>query len=151
MSDHKIFASPTDMLHRRTPLLPYQRFRWLGSAVMIGTNSPALLSAVNAAGFRPDGEAEQGTSMQWEIVSEEAGLVSTGLWTCKVTVTNHSLFLSMGPGQWFAFDFQTGDGAGFFSQARRAASNLHEMRYLSAITRNVGACLRDTHGWSSSS
>ena len=101
------------MMHRRTPLTFRGRFLWLGTSLTIQTDSQAILRAAETAGLLPQDDCERESQMRWEIATEPPGEAPANDWACKVTVDNHSLFLSMGSRQWFAFDFESGDGAGF--------------------------------------
>jgi hypothetical protein len=133
-----------DLMRRRVPLLFHGHFLWLGAALEIYTDSPAVLSAAEEAGFLPrQEEGQYRPELRWQIVSEQPCLVPVSGWTSKVTVDNNSLFLSMGVGQWFAFDFETGEGAGFVTVCDPCASyEVNAERYLLEIAHHVGNCLR---------
>lgn len=126
-----------DLMRRRTPLLFSKRFVWRSISVEICTDSTAILSAAEGAGFLPECCVERPPEMRWEIVSEMRVSLSSN-WSCRVTVDNHSFFLSMGTGQWFAFDFGTGDGAGFVvvsDQEAHPSANVE--RYLREILHHI--------------
>lgn len=139
----EIKNAPTDMMHRRT-LLPFcGRFLWLGVSVAIQTDSQTVLRAAEKTGFLPQDSCERESQLRWEIVSELPNAAQPDNWACKVTVDNHSLFLSMGAAQWFAFDFQSGEGAGFVSACDRGANcDANAVKYLFEISCHVGNCLR---------
>lgn len=144
MNPQEVLDQPADLMRRRIPLLFHGHFLWLGAAVDIYTDSPTVLSAAEEAGFLPrQEEVQDEPEMRWQIVSELPGLVLSDGWTCKVTVDNNSLFLSMGAGQWFAFDFETGDGAGFVIVPDPWVSyETNAERYLLEIAHHVGNCLQ---------
>lgn len=133
------------MMRRRTPLSLWGRFLCSGKFVTIHADSEAILWAAEEAGLIRQKGLESKTDMRWEIVSEQAG--GAGLeHECKVTLDQHSLYLNIGPEQWFAFDLETGDGAGFVvlsdpDQAR----DVNALPYLQAVASNVGACLGSEH------
>jgi hypothetical protein len=114
MDTHRqIDHQPTDMMHRRTFLPFHGHFLWFGTPVTIRTDSQAILSAAEEAGLVVQKGLEQEPSLRWEIVVEKHGEATAGPWECEVTRDSNSLYLSMGFQQWFAFDLETGDGAGF--------------------------------------
>jgi hypothetical protein len=96
MGFNEICSAPTDMMHRRTPLPFRGRFLGLGTSVTIQTDSPTILRAAEAVGFLLQDDVEQESQLRWEIVSESPGTTPAKDWEGKVTVDNHSLFLSMG-------------------------------------------------------
>jgi len=143
MDSHSSVDAITDMMHRRTPLPFCGRFLWLGSSVTIQTDSQAVLRAAEGMGFLPHGDLEQESQIRWEIVTEPTSTPQASDCKCKVTIDNHSLFLSMGAGQWFAFDFESGDGAGFVVIPNPGAStDANAVKYLSEIACQVGNCLQ---------
>ena len=80
--------------------------------------------------------------MKWEIVGTP-GVALAANWECEVTLSNHSLYLSMGPEQWFAFDLETLDGAGFFLiHDSHPDGDRNAEQYLTSIASNLGASLR---------
>jgi hypothetical protein len=133
---------PTDMMRRRTPLALRGRFHWFGTTVTIRTDSPAVLNAAEEAGLELPGNSEEEPGMRWEIASVQPGATAAENWECKATLDAHSLYLSMGPEQWFAFDLETGDGAGFVVSDPGRLNDPNAELYLLAIAYNVGACLR---------
>ena len=135
---------PTDMMHRRTPLPFCKRFLWLGVSVTIQTDSTAILRAAESVEFLPQSDLAKESQMYWEIATEPHGTVHVDAWVSKVTVDNHSLFLNMGDKQWFVFDFESGEGAGFFTNSDlRDSANPNATKYLSEIACHVGNCLLD--------
>ena len=143
MNLQEILDQPADLMRRRTSLLFSRRFMWLGSSVEMHTDSPAIFDAAENAGFLPECDVERRPEMRWEIVSEPPVVAAADDWAGKVTVDNNSLFLSMGIGQWFAFDFETGDGAGFVVvSGPRASCETNAEQYLLEIAHHVGNCLR---------
>src|SRR5262249_50412367 len=106
-----------------------------------------ILWAAERAGFLPEEDLEHESQIRWEIVSEPTSTPQAGDWKCKVTIDNHSLFLSMGEAQWFAFDFASGDGAGFVVISDRcASSDANAAKYFLEIACHVGNCLRPLSG-----
>ena len=143
MDRHETSTAPTDMMHRRTPLTFRGRFLWLGTSLTIQTDSQAILRAAEAAGLLPQDDCERESQMRWEIATEPHGEAPTNDWACKVTVDNHSLFLSMGTRQWFAFDFESGDGAGFVATCDAGAfCDSNAVKYLLEIVDHIGNCLQ---------
>lgn len=134
--------APTDMMRRRTPLPLCTRFLLFDTEVVINTNSESILRTAETAGFVSVADAYAIPRMKWEIVATP-GTPSTAHWECNLTLGDHALYLTMGPEQWFAFDLETHDGAGF---VLIADSELHQdtnaHRYLASIAYNVGASLR---------
>src|SRR5271154_5340423 len=112
MNRHQMDTSPTDMMRRRTPLPLSGCFLWREKTVTIYADSAAILWAAEEAGLIRQKGLERKTDMRWEIVSEQAGAANGGR-ECNVSIDHHSLYLNMGSEQWFAFDLETGDGAGF--------------------------------------
>jgi hypothetical protein len=136
---------PTDMMHRRSQLLFRGCFFWLGTNVTICTDLPDVLDAAEKAGLRLRRDSEQVKAMRWEIVGELQATEPAQDWECEVTLDDHSLYLSMGPRQWFAFDRDTGDGAGFAAIANPdRPSEPNAERYLRAVLETVGTCLQST-------
>jgi hypothetical protein len=136
----EIDHEPTDMMCRRTPLLLRERFLWFDTTMMICTDSAAILHAAEKVGFVRWRGPEEEPSMRWEIASVHPRAATVKDWECKVTLDAHSLYLSMGLEQWFAFDLETGDGAGFVISDSNRPLNVE--LYLRAVAYNVGACLR---------
>jgi hypothetical protein len=131
---------PTDTMQRRVPLPLQRRFLLFGAAVSIKTNSESILRAAEYAGFVAVTDTNEIPEMIWEIVGAEAGREPQD-WECNVTLGDHSLYLSMGAEQWFAFDLETDDGVGFVT-VRQADHDPNSQRYLVALAVNVGATLR---------
>lgn len=143
MDSYEINTAPTDMMHRRTPLTLCGRFLWRGTLLTIRTDSQAILRAAEVAGLQPQDDYGQELQMRWEIATEPSGDAPTNDWACKVTVDNHSLFLSMGAEQWFAFDFESGDGAGFVAAWDAGAScDPNALKYLLEIVCHIGNCFQ---------
>jgi hypothetical protein len=143
MNRHEVAFQPTDTMHRRTPLSFSGKFLWLEETVTICTDSPVILRAAEEIGLVPLKEPDQQSAMRWDLVSEPTGAAGIEDWDCKVTVDQHSLYLTMGPRQWFAFDLETGEGAGFVVITDVAGrSDPNGVLYLLSLVYNVGACLR---------
>lgn len=131
------------MMHRRT-LLPFNgHFLWFGIAITICTDSSAVLNAAEAAGLLRQRGSGRERELRWDIVREQDGEATTGPWEFKVTRDSHSLYMSMGSQQWFAFDLETGDGVGFvtISDPNRPRDVNAEL-YLRTILENVGVALQ---------
>lgn len=132
----------TDTMRRRIPLALCGRFALFGRAVVINTNCEAILQAASTSRlFVPVGHIHYGPAMQWEVV----GSLDTQEirdWECNVTLAGHSLYLSMGPQQWFALDLETHEGAGFVAMCSPGpAHELNIQQYFESIAYNVGASL----------
>jgi hypothetical protein len=140
VSDH----APTDVMCRRTPLPFKGIFLLSGRYLQIATNHSSILQAAAAAGCVSvtDTEDDLTPSIRWEIV----GMPGHSLVPCRecdVTVGDHSLYLNLGPEQWFAFDLETYDGAGFVVLADTyPASAVNTQRYMASIASHVSASLR---------
>jgi len=137
----------TDMMQRRTPLPLGGNFVVSGRAVVIHTNCAVILrEACKASLLTPVGDAQHGPAMQWEIVGSLDTRPVEG-WDSNVTLAGRSLYLSMGPQQWFAFDLETHQGAGFVTVCATGPNrNTNTQRYLLSIARNVTAGLRSEVG-----
>ena len=70
MDRNETGTTPTDMMHRRTPLTFRARFLWLGTSLTIQTNSQAILQAAETAGLLPQDDCERESQMRWEIATE---------------------------------------------------------------------------------
>ncbi|HZD47723.1 MAG TPA: hypothetical protein VE178_03155 [Silvibacterium sp.] len=133
---------PTDMMCRRIPLPLCGRFLLFGTTVAITTNYEPIMRATNAAGLVRLTDKDELPGMKWEIVAIPGASLSED-WDCNVTVGNHSLYLSMGREQWFAFDLETGNGAGFVVASDSGTlTDTNAELYLLAVACNVGAGLR---------
>jgi hypothetical protein len=143
----KIADQCTDMMSRRTPLPFCEQFLWLGTSVSIRTDSLAVLRAAEELGFLPQASSEERSEMRWEIARERS-VVASEDWECRVTIDQRSLYLSMGQGQWFAFDPETGDGAGFvIVSGTEPGCDLGAMSYLLAVIYNIGVCELQRRHW----
>jgi hypothetical protein len=133
---------PTDTMQRRVPVPLHRRFLLFGAAVVIKTNSHLILRAAEYAGFVAVTDTNEVPEMIWEIVGAECRREPED-WDCTVTLGDHSLYLSMGYEQWFGFDLETHDGAGFVEICQTDPDcDPNPQRYLLAIALNVGATLR---------
>jgi hypothetical protein len=130
---------PTDTMQRRVPLSVGRRFLLFGTSVLIGTTHELLLRAAEAAGFMASADTTI-PEMQWEIVGFRTGSLAAD-WECHVTLGDHSLYLSMGPEQWFAFDLETHHGAGFVTIIDSDPNHENARHYFSSIACHVGATL----------
>jgi hypothetical protein len=142
----KIFQ-PTDTMHRRT-LLPLRAlFLCAGYTVAIRTNSAALLAAAAELGLIAQTAASGEADLQWEIVAEDAeAVMSSSLPFTAMRIAN-TIFLDMGPRQWFGCDPETGRGAGFIavpSSDQQIRQNAID--YLQAITSHVLAAQQNGAG-----
>jgi len=133
---------PTDMMCRRIPLPLCGHFVLHGTTVTIATNSEPILRAAEAAGFAILSDTDKFPGVKCEIVGTR-GMSFVEDWESNVMLGNDSLYLSMGPEQWFAFDFETGEGAGFFAQSDSVTdTETNAELYLLTVACNVGAALR---------
>jgi hypothetical protein len=134
---------PTDMMCRRTPLPLKERFLLNGNYLQIATNHTSILQAATAAGCVPvtDTNADCIPTIRWEIVGTPGySLITSG--ECDVTLGDHSLYLSLEPEQWFAFDLETYDGVGFVIVTDTgSASDMNAQRYMASIASHVSASL----------
>ena len=130
-------------MFRRTPLPLKGRFLLSGKYLEIATNYNSILEASTAAGCVSvtDTEADCIPTIGWEIVGTP-GRPPFPSGRCDLTLGDHSLYLSMGPKQWFAFDLETYDGAGFVVLAdTESASDINAQRYMTLIASYVSASL----------
>jgi hypothetical protein len=140
---HPIDYQPTDMMHRRTSLPFFESFRFLGVPVTVRTNTPAILTAAKNAGLIQQQGQQLEHAMQWDIVGEN-GAEMIGDWQCEISLDAQSLYLSMGPYQWFAFDLETGEGSGFIIVPDlSSAAGLNTRSFVRAVVDNVGPHLRE--------
>jgi hypothetical protein len=127
----------TDIMHRRTALPMTGCFHRLDSTVTIRTNASIVLQAAVEAGLTEQAEQTEQTeqtetALLWEIVAEAWDKHANEPFAYRAIESAGTVYLDMGPRQWFAFDTETGCGAGFvvlFESAEETA-------------RNVAACLR---------
>ncbi len=137
----------TDMMHRRAPLSLRERFFWLRTPITICTNSNTVLNAVKQAGLTAHHGPEGEHGLRWEIVVERDHIAADEHWQCMATLDTHSVYLTVGSYQWFAFDLETGEGAGFaVIPDLEQEGSLSIDLYLQAIIDNIAAMLRDKTG-----
>ena len=133
---------PTDMMCRRTPLPLRGYFSLFGITVVITTNYESILRAAANSCFIPLVDTNETPTAKWEIVGTPIAPPVRN-WACNVTLGGHALYMSMGPEQWFAFDLETYDAAGFvLIHDHDPECDLNTERYLSAIAFNIGASVR---------
>lgn len=143
MNSPELDHLPTDMMCRRTVLDLCGHFLFFDTTVAIRTNCVSILVAAEEAGFVPLRGMEQEQCPSWEIVGTLPDRVTVEDWECKATLDDHSLYLSMGPEQWFGFDLETGEGAGFVVVSDPDLPSDHNIElYLLAVAYNLRACLR---------
>ena len=99
---------PTDMMRRRASLPLRERFFWSRTPITICTNSNAVLNAAEQAGLIAHHGLEREHGLRWEIVVEREHIAADENWECKATLDAHSIYLTVGSYQWFAFDLETG-------------------------------------------
>jgi hypothetical protein len=100
-------------MHRRSAL-PLRGYFLLGDAiVVISCNDAIVLNCAADAGLIPQAEADQKADLQWEIVLEEDGDNGPDEHSCNVVRMSRSVYISLGANRWFAFDEESGEGAGF--------------------------------------
>lgn len=107
----------TDMMSRRSALDLNATCQWLGIAVRIDTNSPAILRAAKEWGFRPASCAGSGIDLHMEFVIEDIDDRAKGVFPLRVLRDKQTVFIETGEQGWFAFDTETGNGAGFLAAA----------------------------------
>lgn len=110
-----IVAQPIGMMQRHIALDSTATYQWLGRAVRIDTNSPAILRAANEWGFSADRNAVSGFDLHLEFVVEDMLDRAHDASPSHVLRDERTVFIETGQLGWFAFDFETGDGAGFFA------------------------------------
>ena len=143
MNSYGLDHLPTDMMCRRTSLDLCGRFSLFETTITISTNCASILVAAEEAGFVPLRGSEREPGIRWEIACTLPGAAMVEGWECKATRDDHSLYLSMGPEQWFAFDLETCEGAGFVVVSEPdQPSDPNAGSYLLAVAYNVEACLR---------
>jgi|SRR5271165_655312 len=143
MNSPELDHLPTDMMCRRTVLDLCGHFLFYDTTVTIRTNCVCILAAAEEAGFVTLRGIEQEPGSSWEIVGTLPDTTAVEDWECKATHDDHSLYLSMGPEQWFGFDLETGEGAGFVVVSDPdLPSDRNVGLYLLAVAYNVRAYLR---------
>jgi len=110
-------AQQAGLMHRGIALDLNATCRWLGMAVRIDTNSSVILRAALDLGFKPAPHVEPGIDLHWEFVIESALGGSNGSSSLRVLRDGQTVFIEMGQQGWFAFDPETGAGAGFLVAA----------------------------------
>jgi hypothetical protein len=147
MNTHEFEHMPTDMMCRRTQLDLCGQFLFFGTTVTINTNYVSILGAAEEAGFAPLRDTGLEPGVRWEIVGTLSGAAQISDWECRKVLDDHAIYLSMGPEQWFAFDLETHEGAGFavVSDLHRSVDHAAGL-YLLSVAYNVGACLRTELG-----
>jgi hypothetical protein len=133
---------PTYLMWRRTPLPLCGRFFLFGITVVIHTNYESILRAASKLWFTPVSDTNPAPAVKWEIVGTPVSRPNAD-WDCNVTLGDHSVYLSMGPEQWFAFDLETNDAAGFvLIRDDDPERDMNAARYLTAIAFNLGVNIR---------
>lgn len=127
-------------MHRRTDLPFSGRFSLRGHDIDLRTNSPVVLSSAVAAGLTASSRAESPSGLQWEIVAELPGDNACTLQTREVVRHARSIYLGMGPYQWFAFDRDSGVGAGFVTADETDSQSIS--LYLRAVIETISGSLR---------
>lgn len=110
-------AQHTDMMCRRIALDLEAHCEWRGMAVRIDTNSPAILRAAHEWGFRPASCAGSGIDLHMEFVIDDIDDRAKGVSSLRVLRDEQTVFIETGEQAWFAFDTETGSGAGFLAAA----------------------------------
>lgn len=105
----------------------------------IQTNSAAILRAVTDVGLVSIRHAKQQVDLHWELVVEEESGVSTGVAALLVLRDEQTIMIETGQRDWFAFDFATGEGAGFVETGKSEES---VQTYLRAVVEVIGPELR---------
>ena len=114
---------------------------------MIRTDSEVILAAAEEAGFIAQGHQELAPRLCWQIASERSDVAASDSDTCEATVAGNSLYLSMGQGQWFALDLETGDGAGLVARDTYLCGNRNAVRYLRTIACKAEPFVRPKRKW----
>jgi hypothetical protein len=139
----KIHDAVEDVMHRRTALPLRECFSWGSHNVNLTTNSPAVLSAAAYVGFASDNCAEVPSDLQWEIVAEPSGHAPVRE-PCKIVQSAQSIYLSIGPYQWFAFDREAKTGAGFVTTYDlNWETDRGIVHYLRSVIAAIGDSLRN--------
>ena len=134
--------SPTDMMQRRIPLSAQKHFFLFQTAITIKSNSEAILNSAERTGFVPVTGTYRKSFPTWQIVGSPIDLPFT-YWQPRATLGCRSLYLAMGIEQWFAFDLETHEGAGFVLLHNAESDNIANLaRYLASIVWNVEAALK---------
>uniref|UniRef100_A0A372ILF3 Uncharacterized protein n=2 Tax=Paracidobacterium acidisoli TaxID=2303751 RepID=A0A372ILF3_9BACT len=126
------------MMHRRKVLALNACFLWEGRRIAIRTNSVAVLRAAASADSDMRIAPSDRVDMQWEIVAEIPDIVPRSRLNCRVVRDRGTVYLDMGPSQWFAFDSETGNGAGFVYGAESDEETAENaVQYLSLILNHL--------------
>lgn len=105
-------CQPTDLMRRRIPLDLSATYLWRGIQVSINTNSHALLQAASEAGLVPANDKHARSRLSWELVIEEDSAAPRPARAARVWRNYQSIFIEITQRQWFAYDAESGDGAG---------------------------------------
>jgi hypothetical protein len=136
------------MMRRRTPLVLRESFFWLSTPLTVNTNSLAVLNGLEQTGLVAHKNLpQQEHGLLWEIAAEIRSAPLNESWHCQAVLDTHSVYLSMGPQQWFALDLETGHGSGFVSlEDLNCEDDWNVNMYLRAIVDNISSFLRDGAG-----
>ena len=138
--------APTDIMCRRTPLPLCGKFLLSGRRVSISTNHEVILQVAPIAGFVPVADTNLTPDITWDIVGTPGGNEIDSE-ECDITLGDRSLYLSMGAEQWFAFDLETYEGAGFVLVADSyPGRRRNAQHYLMSIACYVSASLHAEFG-----
>jgi len=134
-------AQQAGLMHRSIALDLNVTCQWHGIAVRIDTNSPAILRAAQDRGFNPAPHVKPGIDIHWEFVVENGHGDANGPFPLRVLRDGDTVFVETGQQGWFAFDPETGDGAGFL-----AAADSEEAveAYFRAVTNVIESVVRDS-------
>jgi hypothetical protein len=107
--------------------------------ITIYTNATAVLKGAEEAGLEAHSDSELEPSLRWDIAAELGFEPTAEAWGCKTIRDSNSVYLSMGYQQWFAFDLETGDAAGFVTICGLdQPSDLNVALYLRSVMDSIG-------------
>lgn len=123
-------------MRRRVPLDLSATYLWRGVQLRIDTNSPTILQAGAEAGLTAVEDPQAQSHWYWELAIEEDAAAPGPACAPRVWRNHQSVFIEIAQRQWFAFDAESGDGAGFLADP---APSLAVHAYLETILRVLGS------------
>jgi hypothetical protein len=119
-------------MHRREQLDYFAKYLWHGVALRIATNSRTFLQAVTDAGLIATQNSHGLSELCWEFTVEDNAAAHGPACPLHLWRNGHSVYIEFAHNQWFAFDADSGDGAGFLATP---VPDLAARAYLEAILR----------------
>lgn len=121
---------PTDLMHRRSLLNSSARYLWHSRIVQISTNSALAIEKAAEAGLVHSDPRSMAADFRWEIACERGGDSYELGNSTTTSLDEDTVYVAMEDGQWFAFDRECGDGAGFLSSGEDGAKLLESFIHI---------------------